>query len=209
MDEPAVGVLVLAAAGGWLYFRYRRRERERAADAAEEAAFHAQLDEEIRGWKEDPPPEGTYAVELTGVPPDDREWLVLRLSIVAKNPAFELPEAEALVDRVQHVAPQLLAADVDVDYAVKLKKYLEDTGAKLKITDGLSRAATDRPVREPIPQRVKHEVWRRDGARCVDCGSRERLEFDHIVPVSRGGSNTARNLELRCETCNRKKGARV
>jgi hypothetical protein len=63
--------------------------------------------------------------------------------------------------------------------------------------------------RQPIPERVRHEVWRRDQGRCVDCGSRERLEFDHIVPISRGGSNTARNLELRCESCNRRKSARI
>lgn len=63
--------------------------------------------------------------------------------------------------------------------------------------------------REPIPERVRHEVWRRDGGCCVECGSRARLEFDHIVPVSRGGSNTPRNLELRCEPCNRRKGARI
>jgi hypothetical protein len=64
-------------------------------------------------------------------------------------------------------------------------------------------------AREAIPQRVRHEVWRRDQGRCVDCGSRERLEFDHIVPVSKGGSNTARNIELRCEACNRRKSASV
>lgn len=64
-------------------------------------------------------------------------------------------------------------------------------------------------ARRSIPERVRHEVWRRDRARCVDCGSRGRLEFDHIIPVSRGGSNTARNLELRCEPCNRGKGARI
>lgn len=65
------------------------------------------------------------------------------------------------------------------------------------------------PRRGPIPERVRHEVWRRDRAACVDCGSRARLEFDHIIPVSRGGSNTARNIELRCEPCNRRKGARI
>jgi 5-methylcytosine-specific restriction endonuclease McrA len=56
---------------------------------------------------------------------------------------------------------------------------------------------------------VRHEVWRRDRGSCVECGSRARLEFDHIIPVSRGGSNTVRNIELRCEPCNRRKGARI
>jgi hypothetical protein len=65
------------------------------------------------------------------------------------------------------------------------------------------------PRREAISARVRREVWNRDGGRCVDCGSREHLEYDHIIPVSRGGANTARNIELRCEPCNRKKGAQI
>ena len=60
-----------------------------------------------------------------------------------------------------------------------------------------------------IPVRVRHEVWRRDGGKCASCGSRERLEFDHIIPISKGGSNTARNIELLCETCNRKKSNKL
>jgi len=59
--------------------------------------------------------------------------------------------------------------------------------------------------REPIPKAVQREVWRRDNARCVECGSQERLEFDHIIAVAKGGGNTARNLQLLCETCNRSK----
>jgi hypothetical protein len=70
-------------------------------------------------------------------------------------------------------------------------------------------ASVPAPRREAIPERVRHEVWRRDRGTCVQCGSRQRLEFDHIIPVSRGGSNTTRNLELRCEPCNRRKGARI
>ena len=60
-----------------------------------------------------------------------------------------------------------------------------------------------------IPQRVRHEVWRRDDARCVECGSQERLEFDHIIPFSKGGSNTARNVRLLCQDCNRRKAASI
>ena len=58
-------------------------------------------------------------------------------------------------------------------------------------------------VREPIPEAVRHEVWRRDQGRCVMCGSQENLEFDHIIPHSKGGADTARNIQLLCERCNR------
>jgi hypothetical protein len=90
-------------------------------------------------------------------------------------------------------------------------------GSGATVQSGASQRGARRPknsqavtfVREAIPERTRHDVWRRDGGRCVDCGSRERLEFDHIIPVSKGGSNTARNIELRCEACNRRKGATV
>lgn len=63
--------------------------------------------------------------------------------------------------------------------------------------------------REPIPQDVQDAVWRRDGGRCVKCGSQENLEFDHIIPFSKGGSNTVRNLQLLCEKCNREKSNNI
>jgi hypothetical protein len=63
--------------------------------------------------------------------------------------------------------------------------------------------------RNHIPTSVKREVWRRDQGRCVECGSKEKLEFDHIIPVSKGGSNTARNVQLLCEKCNRSKGNKI
>jgi tetratricopeptide (TPR) repeat protein len=70
-------------------------------------------------------------------------------------------------------------------------------------------APTDRPSRAPIPEDIRHAVWRRDEDRCVECGSQENLEFDHIIPLSRGGANTERNLQLLCERCNRTKGATI
>ena len=52
-----------------------------------------------------------------------------------------------------------------------------------------------------VSDAVRLAVWRRDRGRCVDCGSSESVIFDHIVPISAGGSDTALNVELRCHSC--------
>jgi len=120
---------------------------------------------------------------------------------------FEEREAEETLQEVAHIEPVLVAAAVSRSAAIDFKAALEDTGiCRVSIRE---RPPPVRGAREPIPEHVRHEVWRRDQGACVDCGSRDRLHFDHIVPVSRGGSNTARNIELRCETCNLRKGARI
>lgn len=78
-------------------------------------------------------------------------------------------------------------------------------GKKVTIRADLVAAQRENKGRAPISKEVQREVWRRDGGRCVECGSKENLEFDHIIPVSEGGANTARNLQVLCEACNRKK----
>lgn len=70
-------------------------------------------------------------------------------------------------------------------------------------------STTDDVFQRTISAEVRREVWRRDKGQCVECESKERLEFDHIVPFSRGGSNSSRNIQLLCELCNRRKAARV
>lgn len=60
-----------------------------------------------------------------------------------------------------------------------------------------------------IPRDVQNRVWNRDGGRCVECGSKENLEFDHIIPFSKGGANTYRNLQLLCQSCNRSKSNKI
>lgn len=50
-----------------------------------------------------------------------------------------------------------------------------------------------------IPTWVKREVWKRDQGKCVLCGSKDNLHFDHIIPYSKGGSSLIpENIQLLC-----------
>lgn len=87
----------------------------------------------------------------------------------------------------------------------KERAYFEKLNAKFNQTASVN-TTYERPR---IPESIRIEVWRRDSGKCARCGSREKLEYDHIVPISKGGSNTARNIELLCEKCNRSKSNNV
>jgi 5-methylcytosine-specific restriction endonuclease McrA len=64
---------------------------------------------------------------------------------------------------------------------------------------------------------VKKAVWVRDGGRCRHCGISddeamrrygEHLHYDHVVPFSRGGSDSEQNCQLLCRGCDLAKGNR-
>lgn len=60
-----------------------------------------------------------------------------------------------------------------------------------------------------ISKAVKHEVWRRDQGACTNCKSRTNLNYDHIIPVARGGKSTLENLRLLCFHCNQRASTKI
>lgn len=60
-----------------------------------------------------------------------------------------------------------------------------------------------------IPTAVKLDVWTRDAGQCVNCGSTKNLQFDHIIPWSKGGANTVSNIQVLCQTCNLGKSDKI
>jgi hypothetical protein len=90
------------------------------------------------------------------------------------------------------------------------KKLLESEAVQELIDNGeLSENFSLQNQRTPIPSYIKEAVWKRDKQRCVNCGSRENLEFDHNIPVSKGGSNSINNIQLLCQKCNRTKSNKI
>ncbi len=49
---------------------------------------------------------------------------------------------------------------------------------------------------------IKEQVKKRDGFRCVCCGTKHQLEIDHINPKYHGGDHSLNNLQTLCRTCN-------
>ena len=44
---------------------------------------------------------------------------------------------------------------------------------------------------------------------CLKCGTDKKLTIDHIIPISKKGSNDFSNLQTLCERCNSLKGSNV
>jgi hypothetical protein len=115
-------------------------------------------------------------------------WWMFKGEFYVEDEGYSAAEVQALI----------------ADYLLKKKRKVDRALARVDESDAASPRG-----RQPIPDDVRMFVWQRDGGRCVKCGCEERLEFDHIIPLTRGGSNTARNVQLLCATCNRSKGGEI
>lgn len=64
-----------------------------------------------------------------------------------------------------------------------------------------------------VPNSLRISVFERDKFKCVYCGCGAKdgavLNVDHIIPVSKGGSNESTNLQTLCRACNNGKADRI
>jgi 5-methylcytosine-specific restriction endonuclease McrA len=45
--------------------------------------------------------------------------------------------------------------------------------------------------------------------KCLGCGKKRKLTADHVVPLSKGGTNRISNIQPLCGSCNSKKGTKT
>ncbi|ACG72602.1 HNH nuclease [Anaeromyxobacter sp. K] len=156
-------------------------------------------------------------VELRAVSPAARpssvDWLggdSARMHLTVSK-AF-LEKLDAARDALSHAMPGATREDV-LEAALDL--LIADRNRRKGLTARPQQ--TPRPSKpDHIPAHVRREVWERDGGRCTfvlpsgeACGSRRRLELDHVVPRARGGASTADNLRIRCRGHNLEEARRI
>ncbi|HET9554187.1 MAG TPA: HNH endonuclease signature motif containing protein [Anaeromyxobacteraceae bacterium] len=97
-----------------------------------------------------------------------------------------------------------------IDKHGKRQGAVEPARRRAKKKAPASPSAPASPRREPIAAEVRRQVWKRDEGRCAwvgpdghRCGSRWRLQLDHIAAAALGGPSTVENLRLTCARHNR------
>ncbi|MFF5035849.1 TerD family protein [Nocardia salmonicida] len=134
-----------------------------------------------------------------------------KLRFVGDGTGIELPWNRVVSVHPEHGTVVLAATSArggatfgvtDPDYVAAALEGALRVSKRLVLTPGQLDSRS-------IPQDVKAQVWQRDGGACVECGDGHYLEFDHIIPLSRGGATSATNLQILCRACNRAKGARI
>lgn len=78
--------------------------------------------------------------------------------------------------------------------------------------ESFTETSTIRRTGRYIPFQTKIRVVRRDNYTCQHCGIHlkdDEVEFDHVIPVARGGSSEEHNIRLTCFDCNRDKSDNV
>ena len=63
--------------------------------------------------------------------------------------------------------------------------------------------------RKSFSPELKRELFKTQNGKCMYCGRKpgvDLMDVDHKNPVSKGGSDQKRNLQLLCRSCNTRKG---
>ena len=118
--------------------------------------------------------------------------------------------------RTQNACTEDLASALDLDneQIEAIMSAMQGRVLDGDIVSGFGRCVPTNKDMGVFSSRPKANIWRvirsrifeRDDYTCKYCGERgKKLECDHVVPVSRGGSHTDDNLVTACFKCNRSK----
>ena len=111
---------------------------------------------------------------------------------------------------------QMVAAYKDEDFPEAVPKVLSEVSCRVFghlcpvffVAEPLTETLTLRAHTRTISREVMLKVVRRDGQirqRCHEPVPDDEVEFDHVIPFSKGGRSTAENLRLVHRDCNRRK----
>lgn len=164
------------------YAEYQRRYRE---DNKEKIAAA------IRRWEQENPEKAKermrryYERHRERLLERSRRWL-------EANPDYPRRYREENIEQVKATARRWREENKDQVAAISRRRYARQLGAEGSHTlaEWLELC----------------EAW---GNKCLSCGEERTLTVDHVIPLSKGGSNDISNIQALCGPCNSSKGAKT
>ena len=123
------------------------------------------------------------------------------------NLQYKIYKSELLIEEYsEEISKEKLLLQELKEQLIKMKN---NPSLKSKLNDEIFIDDNKCKNRINLPKGLRHEVFKRDGYRCVECGASvddgATLHIDHIIPLSRGGSDELDNLQTLCKDCNMNK----
>jgi hypothetical protein len=114
--------------------------------------------------------------------------------------------------QVSNFSPDNYPAEIPRDIAAMSCSVFGHICPVVFVNEGFTETSESRRSGRYIAFKTKVRVVRRDNYTCQHCGKHlldNEVEFDHRIPLSRGGSSDEHNLRLTCHDCNHDKSDRV
>jgi 5-methylcytosine-specific restriction endonuclease McrA len=123
--------------------------------------------------------------------------------------AWERDTASQMLDAINNaIELAKLLHPSDVSYAYEMvRHFVNDHEATWRVETN-TPSAYEIKKRKEISAAKRTRIYERDQYRCVECGTHLNLTIDHIIPVSKDGTNDDANLQTLCKSCNSRKGVR-
>jgi hypothetical protein len=129
--------------------------------------------------------------------------------LLASEKEGRVPEAQELAFRLRIEEPLAVEILAELAECRFLVQFNAAGNAEQVATPSQRVAKLNGFGTRHISDHTKRIVWKRDKGRCCECRSDQNIEYDHKVPVSKGGTSENGNIQLLCRTCNRRKRAKM
>jgi len=117
-------------------------------------------------------------------------WQIKGKHLVNYYPTKETVYIKGMAKKIKNVT--------DIEYVINLA--LGDSNINKKDTTIIKRKNSYKEKKERLISRGYYKCWI-----CGESPNIEELTIDHVIPISKGGSNRYDNLKLACKKCNEKK----
>lgn len=95
------------------------------------------------------------------------------------------------------------------DFSKNIIRYIDSDGFSFVSWGVRKQVEKSKVAKKAVSKQMREKIFKRDGYKCLCCGSTERLTIDHIIPQHYVCLNTEENLQTLCFKCNCVKGANI